>query len=182
MTEEPLIDENNQDNLTDVLEHKKEVEPKDKKNQLGNAEEKSLDADVKDFTENYLDPNLMKDIRIVESSEILEGDDNSNSVSELEMDKYISTFSDIAQNQIITGRVIGQNEKEIIMDIGFKSEGIIPRSEFSGNEPPNMGDKIEVYLEKIEDVWKNSSYFLNPFHLLHQSRLAQGSILLESSE
>ncbi len=152
MTEEPLIDENNQDNLTDVLEHKKEVEPKDKKNQLGNAEEKSLDADVKDFTENYLDPNLMKDIRIVESSEILEGDDNSNSVSELEMDKYISTFSDIAQNQIITGRVIGQNEKEIIMDIGFKSEGIIPRSEFSGNEPPNMGDKIEVYLEKIEDV------------------------------
>ena len=68
------------------------------------------------------------------------------------MSKYIGTFSDIAQNQIITGRVIGQNEKEIIMDIGFKSEGIIPRSEFSGSEPPNMGDTIEVFLEKIEDV------------------------------
>ena len=75
------------------------------------------------------------------------------------MNKYVSTFSDIAQNQIINGTVIGQNEKEIIMDIGFKSEGIIPRTEFSTVSIPDLGENMDVYLEKIED--KNGQTILS---------------------
>ncbi|MFL3051225.1 MAG: 30S ribosomal protein S1 [Candidatus Neomarinimicrobiota bacterium] len=152
MTQESLTEEKIVNSSTDTIENENEVESKNENIELNNTEEKSTDIDLKDFTKDYLDPSLMTGIRIVESSEIEEGNDPSNSISEEKMGKYIGTFSDIAQNQIITGRVIGQNEKEIIMDIGFKSEGIIPRSEFSGNEPPNMGDTIEVFLEKIEDV------------------------------
>ena len=152
MTQESLTEEKVVNNSTDKIENENEVESINENIEVNNIDEKSIDIDLKDFTKDYLDPSLMTGIRIVESSEIEEGNDESNSISEEEMSKYIGTFSDIAQNQIITGRVIGQNEKEIIMDIGFKSEGIIPRSEFSGSEPPNMGDTIEVYLEKIEDV------------------------------
>ena len=106
---------------------------------------------------NYLDKNLFDDIKIIDESEISENIDLI--VSEEEMSKYINTFSDIAQNQIINGKVIGQNEKEIIMDIGFKSEGIIPRSEFNTVSIPGLGENMDVYLEKIED--KNGQTILS---------------------
>ena len=124
-----------------------------------NGEIDSTSIEYEEIIKDYLDPGLMNGIRIIESSELSNEDIEEVPVSDEEMGKYIETFSDIAQNQIITGRVIGQNEKEIIMDIGFKSEGIIPRSEFSGAEPPNLGDSIEVYLEKIED--KNGQTILS---------------------
>ena len=124
-----------------------------------NGERDSTSIEYEEIIKDYLDPGLMNGIRIIESSELSNEDIEEVPVSDEEMGKYIETFSDIAQNQIITGRVIGQNEKEIIMDIGFKSEGIIPRSEFSGAEPPNLGDSIEVYLEKIED--KNGQTILS---------------------
>ena len=124
-----------------------------------NGEIDSTSIEYEETIKDYLDPGLMNGIRIIESSELSNEDIEEVPVSDEEMGKYIETFSDIAQNQIITGRVIGQNEKEIIMDIGFKSEGIIPRSEFSGAEPPNLGDSIEVYLEKIED--KNGQTILS---------------------
>ena len=124
-----------------------------------NGEIDSTSIEFEEIIKDYLDPSLMNGIRIIESSELSNEDIEEVPVSDEEMGKYIETFSDIAQNQIITGQVIGQNEKEIIMDIGFKSEGIIPRSEFSGAEPPNLGDSIEVYLEKIED--KNGQTILS---------------------
>ena len=124
-----------------------------------NGEIDSTSIEFEEVIKDYLDPGLMNGIRIIESSELSNEDIEEVPVSDEEMGKYIETFSDIAQNQIITGQVIGQNEKEIIMDIGFKSEGIIPRSEFSGSEPPNLGDSIEVYLEKIED--KNGQTILS---------------------
>ena len=124
-----------------------------------NGDIDSTSIEFEEIIKDYLDPGLMNGIRIIESSELSNEDIEEVPVSDEEMGKYIETFSDIAQNQIITGRVIGQNEKEIIMDIGFKSEGIIPRSEFSGAEAPNLGDSIEVYLEKIED--KNGQTILS---------------------
>tara|TARA_Y100001935_G_scaffold250284_1_gene250149 strand:+ start:3442 stop:5334 length:1893 start_codon:yes stop_codon:yes gene_type:complete len=65
--------------------------------------------------------------------------------------RYTSTFSDISEKKIISGRVIGMNDKEILIDIGFKSEGIINRDEFKENLLPEIGEKISVYLEKMED-------------------------------
>jgi len=135
----------------DLEEDFSEEEAAEAEAQNGEASTESVSLELQNVTRDYLDPSLMTGIRIVESSELFGIDEEEHPVSDEEMAKYLETFSDIAQNQIITGRVIGQNEKEIIMDIGFKSEGIIPRSEFSGAEPPNMGDTIEVYLEKIED-------------------------------
>lgn len=58
---------------------------------------------------------------------------------------------DISEREIVTGRVIGINEKEILIDIGFKSEGIIKRDEFAEDALPDIGEKLDVYLERMED-------------------------------
>jgi len=67
------------------------------------------------------------------------------------LEMYEPTLSDIQEGEIVKGKVMGVTKEDVIVDVGFKSEGIIPISEFP--EPINvkMGDEIEVYLEAIED-------------------------------
>ena len=69
---------------------------------------------------------------------------------------YSGTFSEITENSLIQGRVVGMNDRDVLIDIGFKSEGIIDRSEFKKEELPSIGDQVEVYLEFIEDASGNT--------------------------
>lgn len=67
------------------------------------------------------------------------------------LDMYDGTIKSIKEGEIVAGVVLGVTRDDVIVDVGFKSEGIIPISEFM--EPINIavGDKIDVYLEEIED-------------------------------
>jgi small subunit ribosomal protein S1 len=67
------------------------------------------------------------------------------------LDMYNQTLQDIKEGEIIKGRVLDITREDVIVDVGFKSEGIIPLDEFI--EPINIkvGDQIEVYLESVED-------------------------------
>ncbi len=100
---------------------------------------------------DYLDSDLFNDIRQVHVSDLDTSEELVDQLDSNILQKYVDTISDIAGKKIIEGRVIGQNEKEIIMDIGFKSEGVIPRSEFTTKNMPAIGDIVEVYLERLED-------------------------------
>ena len=64
---------------------------------------------------------------------------------------YEESFRDIEENEIVTGTVVAVTEDEVLVDIGYKSEGTISLSEFAEEEPITVGDKVEVYLEKKED-------------------------------
>ena len=99
---------------------------------------------------NYLGKDLFNDIRQV-SVEDLMADETVEEVPQEEQDRYLSTLSEINEREIVTGRVIGMNEKEILIDIGFKSEGIISRDEFAENALPDVGEKLDVFLERMED-------------------------------
>ncbi len=99
---------------------------------------------------DYLAQDLFDDIKNVSMEDLL-GEDVEEETATSEVEKYTSTFSDIKQHTIISGRVIGMNEKEILIDIGFKSEGVINRDEFGEDTLPAVGDKLDVYLEYIED-------------------------------
>jgi len=99
---------------------------------------------------NYLDPTLFKDIRTI-TREDLDSSVEQAELSEEIQDQYLGSISEISENQILNGRVIGMNDRDILIDIGFKSEGLIDRSEFPQNALPQIGDKIEVYLEYLED-------------------------------
>ena len=106
-------------------------------------------------TKNYLNPELFDDIRVVARSEMTEAIDPEVIDPELEK-AYSGTLIDISEHQLINGRVVGMNERDVLIDIGFKSEGIIDRSEFDVEELPAIGDQVEVYLEFIEDASGNT--------------------------
>ena len=63
---------------------------------------------------------------------------------------------DISEHQLINGRVVGMNDRDVLIDIGFKSEGLIDRSEFNEDSLPSIGDQVEVYLEYLEDSSGNT--------------------------
>ncbi len=99
---------------------------------------------------NYLASDLFNDVKQVSIDELMDTE-VTEEIPQEEQDRYLSTFSDISEREIVTGRVIGMNEKEILIDIGFKSEGIIHRDEFPEDALPDVGEKLDVYLERMED-------------------------------
>ena len=108
-------------------------------------------AEIKD----YLSTELFSEVKVVNQSELVERQEVTEVDNELEQ-KYSSTFGDISEHSLIQGRVVGMNERDVLIDIGFKSEGIIDRSEFNEDELPAIGDQVEVYLEFIEDASGNT--------------------------
>ncbi|RKX24970.1 MAG: 30S ribosomal protein S1, partial [Candidatus Zixiibacteriota bacterium] len=67
------------------------------------------------------------------------------------VDMYDATIKDIKEGEVVQGSVIGVTRNDIIVDVGFKSEGIIPIGEFTQPINIKVGDELEVFLEQIED-------------------------------
>ena len=65
---------------------------------------------------------------------------------------YDRTMSSITEGEIVEGRILNITDSHVIIDIGFKSEGIVPLEEFDHIEELNPGDEVEVYLEKLESA------------------------------
>ena len=73
-------------------------------------------------------------------------------VSKEELDKaYDETLNKVADHQVVDGKVISVDKKEVVVNIGYKSDGIIPASEFRYNPDLKIGDTVEVYVESAED-------------------------------
>lgn len=64
---------------------------------------------------------------------------------------YDETLNKIQEHQVVEGTVISIDKKEVVVNIGYKSDGIIPASEFRYNPDLKVGDKVEVYVESQED-------------------------------
>ncbi|RMH73246.1 MAG: 30S ribosomal protein S1 [Gemmatimonadetes bacterium] len=64
---------------------------------------------------------------------------------------YEETLRELEEGEVVSGRVVHVTEDNITVDVGFKSEGIIPRHEFPEGEEIHVGDEVEVYLERMED-------------------------------
>ncbi|MFZ5980085.1 MAG: 30S ribosomal protein S1 [Candidatus Zixiibacteriota bacterium] len=67
------------------------------------------------------------------------------------VEMYDSTIKDIKEGEIVHGKVLGVTMNDVLVDVGFKSEGIIPIQEFTMPINIAVGEEIEVYLEQIED-------------------------------
>ena len=73
-------------------------------------------------------------------------------VSKEELDKaYDETLNKVSEHQVVDGTVISVDKKEVVVSIGYKSDGIIPASEFRYNPDLKVGDSVEVYVENAED-------------------------------
>ena len=134
---EASVDENNETPV--ILSKSKTEEKKDIQNKP-----------IKNKEIDYLSLDLFSGVKQISIDELID-DKEEDEVPEDEEKRYKSTLVNFNEKEIITGRIIGINEKDVLIDIGFKSEGIIDRNEFSENNIPEVGEKIEVFLEKIED-------------------------------
>ena len=112
-------------------------------------------ADIEKEIKDYLNPELFTDIKTVPIEEIKSQIDETIYTDDIDK-AYTNTLVDISEHQLINGRVVGMNERDVLIDIGFKSEGIIDRSEFTDESLPAIGDQVEVYLEYLEDSSGNT--------------------------
>ncbi|MEL1226601.1 MAG: 30S ribosomal protein S1 [Candidatus Neomarinimicrobiota bacterium] len=147
-----MFDEKNQEQVVEEALETSEIQ-NDEKVSAYNASTTTAD-NVAEITD-YLNPELFKDVKTLSDSD-LEENSNPTQVSDEIEKKYSSTFGDISEHSLIEGRVVGMNDRDVLIDIGFKSEGIIDRSEFRADDLPLIGDQVEVYLEFIEDASGNT--------------------------
>ena len=110
-----------------------------------------MNKDIKD----YLNPDLFNDVKTVSIDELEPQLGESIDMGD-KASAYKNTLVDISEHELINGRVVGMNDRDVLIDIGFKSEGIIDRSEFTDEDLPSIGDQVEVYLEYLEDSSGNT--------------------------
>ncbi len=72
---------------------------------------------------------------------------------------YEKTLKSVATNEIIDGKVVAKNNKEVVVNIGYKSDGVVQLTEFRYNPDLKIGDIVEVYIESQED--KNGQLILS---------------------
>ena len=134
---------NTNDNLEELSSQEANVETIEKKDEVESSSER------KKSIKNYLSKDLFADVKRISfnGDKPLE-DKKENSLSE----EYQGTFNDISENQIISAKVIGISDSDVMVDIGFKSEGLINRSEFNSKDLPEIGSNIDIFLEKFEDT------------------------------
>ena len=134
---------NTNDNLEELSSQEANVETIEKKDEVESSSER------KKSIKNYLSKDLFADVKRISFNDDKPLEDKKeNSLSE----EYQGTFNDISENQIISAKVIGISDSDVMVDIGFKSEGLINRSEFNSKDLPEIGSNIDIFLEKFEDT------------------------------
>lgn len=64
---------------------------------------------------------------------------------------YTGTIADIKSGEVVTGTIVGINDRDVILNIGFKSDGLVPLAEFKDQPDIKIGDQVEVFVEERED-------------------------------
>jgi len=126
--------EENKDNLTDLSE--------------GEVTQNDIEEKVVDSAENVKDNNLVDDFDWDNfETEKLYSDEEFEKLKDL----YSETLESLNSNDIIEGIVLKKTDKDVIIDISGKSEGVISSNEFRYNPDLKEGDKVEVVIDKQED-------------------------------
>jgi len=110
-----------------------------------NAEEQQNAPEVKEVAVNI--PMEDFDWDSYEAGDVVGGGASKEELAEM----YDKTLSTISEKEVIEGEVITLTKREVVINIGFKSDGIISRNEFRYNPELAVGDKVEVYVESQED-------------------------------
>ena len=95
----------------------------------------------------------LKDVKLEDFNwDAYESGESASSISKEEQEKaYDNTLNKVGDHEVVDGTVIAMNKREVVVNIGYKSDGIIPLSEFRYNPDLKVGDTVEVYIENQED-------------------------------
>jgi small subunit ribosomal protein S1 len=88
-----------------------------------------------------------------EDIEAIEGQDYTREERRILETQYDNTLGQtvLRVGTIVPGKIIAANDKEVLVNIGYKSEGVIPRQEFRSDDDVSEGTKVDVFIEKLED-------------------------------
>ena len=96
-----------------------------------------------------------KTTNVLEDFEKAKNKFNTNDYTQEEFEKlanlYTESFRDVKQGELVKGKLVRIQDDNVIIDVGFKSEGTIPKSEFSDADQLQVGQEVEVVLESVED-------------------------------
>ena len=69
------------------------------------------------------------------------------------INKYDKSLNAIKNQEVVEGTVMSINKREVVVNVGYKSDGIVPAAEFRYNPDLKVGDKVEVFIKKLEDSY-----------------------------
>jgi len=92
-----------------------------------------------------------QDTKLIHLKPVVDDDEEAPEIPRELLEMYEESFREIREGEIVKGRVVKVSESEVLVDVGFKSEGIIPLNEFGESPTVRVGDEIDVYLEKMEN-------------------------------
>ncbi len=142
-----MLNETNNNNTVEEVEASNDIGVDTSASKAPSGENKEI--------KDYLNPDLFNDVKVVSVDELEPALNELVDVGEKEK-AYKNTLVDISEHELIAGRVVGMNDRDVLIDIGFKSEGLIDRNEFTDDDLPSIGDQVEVYLEYLEDSSGNT--------------------------
>jgi small subunit ribosomal protein S1 len=153
--------------VAEVVEEAKEVVEKAK--EFAAIEDLSVNESIKEAIESVSETVEEEETKEFKSGIIpvedfdwdeFQSDEDYTADEKSKLDEiYSSTLTKLEEHEVIEGTVISVGKKEIVVNIGYKSEGVIPASEFRYNVDLKDGDKVEVYVESMED--KNGQMILS---------------------
>ena len=157
--ENDIVNDQNNDTVSETKEMLNEnANNTEEKNDTSNDESvevlekvdvKTKNISVENTVLNYLDPEILnvKEYTFDELNDNIEFSD-SDELKDTK-DIYDIKMEDVSEKQLVKGKVVAIYDKEVVVDIGFKSEGIIDKSEFESI--PEIGSEIDVFLVVFED-------------------------------
>ena len=157
--ENDIVNDQNNDTVSETKEMLNEnASNTEKKNDTSNDESVEVlvkvdvttkNISVENTVLNYLDPEILnvKEYTFDELNDNIEFSD-SDELNDTK-DIYDIKMEDVSEKQLVKGKVVAIYDKEVVVDIGFKSEGIIDKSEFESI--PEIGSEIDVFLVVFED-------------------------------
>ena len=107
--------------------------------------------------------------------EILEAEKELGSIGTNEAAEAYAGMEGLEAGKVVTGKISQVNDQEVLVDVNFKSEGVISRNEFKEGEVPEVGSEIEVFIEKLEDddgrlvLSKQKADFVRVWERIHQA-------------
>lgn len=101
--------------------------------------------------EEEVKEEVKKENANLESIKFLNADEYSTEELQMLANLYDQSFQDLKEGEIIQGKIVGITEDNVVLDVGFKSDGTIPRSDFTATEEIKVGNKIDVVIESVED-------------------------------
>ena len=123
-----------------------------KKSSKKAAVEEAVEDKPKSKANNTSDKETSKKEEVFDWDAYEVGDDEYSASDRKKLeDEYEKELSTIAHNQVLDGTVVSMTDREVIININYKSDGVISRNEFRYNDELKAGDTVEVLVEKQED-------------------------------